>query len=216
MQQQTFFRQLHNSRPHDCLSTRLSTPPGTPSPFYSYTAIRESTTMAQYFSQPPPQNPPASPYGGATASAQNLQFYSSSYAPGTVSGHDTPSQAAFGYGGTSGPSSGYGAPAGGYGFGASAGVSGRMGEQGGLRTGWLAAFGTEGYEGEPPLLVELGVNFGHIRGKVSGVFYSFFQEPTRLRRSRSRSPSRTGSELEGLISSRHRVDMPPNLGLDRG
>ena len=47
-----------------------------------------------------------------------------------------------------------------------AGVSGRMGEQGGLRTGWLAAFGTEGYEGEPPLLEELGVNFGHIKVKV--------------------------------------------------
>lgn len=46
------------------------------------------------------------------------------------------------------------------------GVSGRMGEQGGLRTGWLAAFGTEGYEGEPPLLEELGVNFGHIKMKV--------------------------------------------------
>lgn len=47
------------------------------------------------------------------------------------------------------------------------GVSGRMGEnQGGLRTGWLAAFGTEGYEGEPPLMEELGVNFGHIKGKV--------------------------------------------------
>lgn len=46
------------------------------------------------------------------------------------------------------------------------GVSGRMGEQGGLRTGWLAAFGTEGYEGEPPLLEELGVNFGHIKVKV--------------------------------------------------
>ena len=41
-----------------------------------------------------------------------------------------------------------------------------MGEQGGLRTGWIAAFGTEGYEGEPPLLEELGVNFGHIKGKV--------------------------------------------------
>jgi protein YIPF5/7 len=47
------------------------------------------------------------------------------------------------------------------------GVSGRMGEQGGLRTGWLAAFGTEGYDGEPGLLEELGVNFGHIRTKVS-------------------------------------------------
>lgn len=46
------------------------------------------------------------------------------------------------------------------------GVSGRMNEQGGLRTGWLAAFGTEGYDGEPPLLEELGVNFEHIRSKV--------------------------------------------------
>jgi hypothetical protein len=44
-----------------------------------------------------------------------------------------------------------------------------MGEQGGLRTGWLAAFGTEGYDGEPPLLEELGVNFAHIQSKVSYV-----------------------------------------------
>lgn len=41
-----------------------------------------------------------------------------------------------------------------------------MGEQGGLRTGWLAAFGTEGYDGEPPLLEELGVNFSHVWTKV--------------------------------------------------
>ena len=41
-----------------------------------------------------------------------------------------------------------------------------MGEQGGLRTGWLAAFGIEGYDGEPALLEELGVNFGHIKVKV--------------------------------------------------
>ncbi len=54
------------------------------------------------------------------------------------------------------------------GFGGAAGVSGRMGEQGGLRTGWLAAFGTEGYEGEPSLMEELGVNFGHIKTKVRG------------------------------------------------
>ena len=45
-------------------------------------------------------------------------------------------------------------------------MSGRMGEQGGLRTGWLAAFGTEGYDSEPPLLEELGVNFDHIKMKV--------------------------------------------------
>lgn len=46
-----------------------------------------------------------------------------------------------------------------------------MGEQGGLRTGWLAAFGTEGYEGEPPLLEELGVNFGHIKSKVCCIHF---------------------------------------------
>ena len=55
---------------------------------------------------------------------------------------------------------------GGFGGSSAPGVSGRMGEQGGLRTGWLAAFSTEGYDDEPPLLEELGVNFGHIQVKV--------------------------------------------------
>jgi hypothetical protein len=41
-----------------------------------------------------------------------------------------------------------------------------MGEQGGLRTGWIAAFTPEGYDGEPSLLVELGIEFSHIRSKV--------------------------------------------------
>jgi len=31
--------------------------------------------------------------------------------------------------------------------------------------GWLSAFGTGGFEGEPPLLEELGINFLHIRAK---------------------------------------------------
>lgn len=116
--------------------------------------------MSNYYSQQPyPQQ-----------SAQNLQFYPSSYS--SVSGHTTPSQASYGaFGGHSSQSQSYpvgGGGGGGYGgFGGSVpGVSGRMGEQGGLRTGWLAAFGTEGYEGEPPLLEELGVNFEHIRTKV--------------------------------------------------
>ncbi|KAI9699893.1 MAG: hypothetical protein M1820_006955 [Bogoriella megaspora] len=112
--------------------------------------------MAQYY--PQQQQPP---YG----SAQNLQFYPSSYTSQPVSGHSTPFQAynggvqgnAYGGGGFGGFG---GAP------GAGPGVSGRMGEQGGLRTGWLAAFGTEGYESEPPLLEELGVNFGHIKMKT--------------------------------------------------
>lgn len=122
--------------------------------------------MAQFY-------PQQQPYGGGP-SAQNLQFYPSSY--GSVSGHTTPSQASYGgFGGAPNPAAqAYsGGASGGYGFGSPAGaaaagggVSGRMGEQGGLRTGWLAAFGTEGYDGEPPLLEELGVNFEHIRTKV--------------------------------------------------
>ena len=115
--------------------------------------------MAQYY-------PHQQPYAAAQASTQNLQFFPSSYA--SVSGHTTPSQAAYGgFGAGSGqPAPAY--PGAGYGgfASSSAGVSGRMGEQGGLRTGWLAAFGTEGYDGEPPLLEELGVNFEHIRMKV--------------------------------------------------
>ncbi|CAG8958731.1 hypothetical protein HYFRA_00011574 [Hymenoscyphus fraxineus] len=120
--------------------------------------------MSQFFQQPPPN----APYGGS--SAQNLQFYPSTYTPNPVSGHATPSQASYGYGAPQ-SSQGYGAPGGGFnsGFGGAAGVSGRMGEQGGLRTGWLAAFGTEGYEGEPPLLEELGVNFAHIQSKTLAV-----------------------------------------------
>ena len=122
---------------------------------------KSASNMAQFFQSPPPNQPQ---YGAQ--SAQNLQFYPSSYTPGPVSGHATPSQASYGYGqpagspgyGPGGFNSGFGAPVG--------GVSGRMGEQGGLRTGWLAAFGTEGYDGEPPLLEELGVNFSHIQSKV--------------------------------------------------
>ncbi|KAJ9659910.1 hypothetical protein H2201_007170 [Coniosporium apollinis] len=115
--------------------------------------------MAQY------GYPQQQPYG---SSAQNLQFYPSTYSAQPVSGHSTPFQAYSGgpqanaYGGA-----GFGpAPSFGGGFGGQPGVSGRMGEQGGLRTGWLAAFGTEGYDGEPPLLEELGVNFGHIKTKT--------------------------------------------------
>lgn len=56
-----------------------------------------------------------------------------------------------------------GAMASGYGGNGGAGASSR---EGGLTPGWLAAFGTGGYEDEPPLLEELGVNFGHIKMKV--------------------------------------------------
>lgn len=122
--------------------------------------------MAQYY--PQQQQQPYNP--------QNLQFYPSSYgAP--VSGHSTPSQAQYGYGQPSASqpyasSAGFGAAPSYGGQGGGGGVvSGRMGEQGGLRTGWIAAFGTEGYDGEPPLLEELGVNFGHIKGKVRDNYF---------------------------------------------
>jgi hypothetical protein len=95
--------------------------------------------------------------------AQNLQFYPSSYAAQPVSGHSTPFQA---YSGSTPANTYDSAGFGGGGF-AQPGVSGRMGEQGGLRTGWIAAFGTEGYDGEPPLLEELGVNFSQYVPPIS-------------------------------------------------
>lgn len=105
-------------------------------------------------------------------SAQNnLNFYQSSYSTGPVSGHSTPFQAYGGGGAQSGsyPQGSYSSNAN-YGFGSFPGPSGPSGQMGtgqsGLRTGWLAAFGTEGYEGEPPLLEELGVNFHHIQTKT--------------------------------------------------
>lgn len=89
-------------------------------------------------------------------SANNLQFFPSSYNPSGVESTATPSQAFGGYGAPPAPAYG-------------GGVSGRMGEQGGLRTGWLAAFSTEGYDAEPPLMEELGINFGHIQAKTLAV-----------------------------------------------
>lgn len=47
-------------------------------------------------------------------------------------------------------------------------VSGDMGS-GELTSGLLAAFGTSGYPGEPPLLEELGINFLHIKAKTLAV-----------------------------------------------
>ncbi|KAI9820197.1 MAG: hypothetical protein M1827_005819 [Pycnora praestabilis] len=115
--------------------------------------------MSQFF----PQQHQQPPYGSST---QNLQFYPSTYSSQPVSGHTTPSQAYGAYGGHPSQGNAYSGSGFGGGFGAQPGVSGRIGEQGGLRTGWLAAFGTEGYDGEPPLLEELGVNFEHIKVKT--------------------------------------------------
>ncbi|KAK4665756.1 hypothetical protein QC763_403360 [Podospora pseudopauciseta] len=109
-------------------------------------------------------------YGGGPAQPNpGLQFYQSNYAQ-PVSGHATPSQASYGYGG---PSSGGFGSSFTSGFAGAPGVSGRMDEQGGLRTGWLAAFSTEGYDGEPPLLEELGVSFTKIQRKTFAVLNPF-------------------------------------------
>ncbi|KAM7203648.1 hypothetical protein V8F20_003943 [Naviculisporaceae sp. PSN 640] len=128
--------------------------------------------MANYYGAPPNQG--YGPGGGVGGGNDNLQFYPTTYAQ-PVSGHATPSQAAYGYGGPS-ASAGFGGTGG---FGSSfataggPGVSGRMGEQGGLRTGWLAALSTEGYEGEPPLLQELGINMSHVQAKTLAVLNPF-------------------------------------------
>lgn len=111
--------------------------------------------MANYYQNQPGYNP---------SNPQNLQFYSSNYSQQPVSGHSTPFQA---YTSGGAQPNAYANAGFGGGFGGQPGVSGRMGEQGGLRTGLLAAFGTEGYDGEPPLLEELGVNFDHIKSKVT-------------------------------------------------
>ncbi|KAK4186380.1 hypothetical protein QBC35DRAFT_412895 [Podospora australis] len=110
--------------------------------------------MAQYYGGQP--NP-------------GLQFYQSNYAQ-PVSGHATPSQASYGY--SAPPQGGFGSSFT-SGFTGPAGVSGRMDEQGGLRTGWLAALSAEGYDGEPPLLEELGVEFNHVARKTLAVLNPF-------------------------------------------
>ncbi|KAK9379909.1 uncharacterized protein V2V93DRAFT_372665 [Kockiozyma suomiensis] len=102
-------------------------------------------------------------YGGSA----NLQFYSSNYDPPintpgasrftsnrSQMGGVTPQYSAFG-GSVGAP----GGAAGGDGISAAA-----SGER--LSGGLFAAFGTGGYSDEPPLLEELGINFGHIKSKT--------------------------------------------------
>lgn len=111
--------------------------------------------MAQYFS-PPPQN------YGAPQQQQNLNFFQSTYANPGVSGHSTPAAAASGYGGFGGMGQmGSGS--------APLHSSDPSNPQGTLAPGWLAAFSTSGYDNEPPLLEELGVNFSHIKTKTLAV-----------------------------------------------
>ncbi|CAG9989529.1 unnamed protein product [Clonostachys byssicola] len=121
--------------------------------------------MSNYY--PQQQQQQQGPY--APSGPQNLQFYPSSYSPAPGGG----AQGGYGYGG---PGASANAPGGftspGFG-GPSVSVSGRMGDQGGLSTGWLAAFSTEGYDGEPALLEELGVDFRLMTEKTLAVLNPF-------------------------------------------
>lgn len=90
----------------------------------------------------------------------NLQFYQSDYSNNFLS------QASAGsgyYNSNVGPMGSMNA-----GFGSNIDMSGEMGA-GELTPGLLAAFGTSGYPGEPPLLEELGINFQHIKMKTLAV-----------------------------------------------
>ncbi|KAA8906834.1 hypothetical protein TRICI_005073 [Trichomonascus ciferrii] len=87
--------------------------------------------------------------------AQNLQFLPAQYS--------TP--AYDGIGGTMTPQAG----------GSGGGMYGYEASRERLSQGILAAFGTSGYPGEPPLLEELGVNFSHIKMKTMTVLNPFRQ-----------------------------------------
>jgi len=123
--------------------------------------------MANYY----PQQPPNAGYG-AGADPNNLQFYPSSYGPASA-GAPQQQQASYGFGRATPQAAGFSSAGGFGGAPGAAGVSGRLGEQGGLSTGWLAAFSTEGYEGEPGLLDELGVDFPKIQSKTLAVLNPF-------------------------------------------
>ncbi|KAK9470949.1 uncharacterized protein V1510DRAFT_421576 [Dipodascopsis tothii] len=91
--------------------------------------------------------------------ANNLQFYSSNYDSASSYGM-RPAGSSSSLGSTYFGSAGAGA-----------GQSAATGER--LSEGWLAAFGTGGYSDEPPLLEELGINFGHIKTKTLLVLNPF-------------------------------------------
>ncbi|EPQ57266.1 Yip1-domain-containing protein [Gloeophyllum trabeum ATCC 11539] len=88
-----------------------------------------------------------------------LQFYSP--APGDTSGFYSTRSSLEGHVGAQGSISGQGGVGPGYG--------GNIQPAG----GWWTAFGTGGFEGEPPLLEELGINFEHIWAKSLTVLNPF-------------------------------------------
>ncbi|EGW31092.1 uncharacterized protein SPAPADRAFT_63019 [Spathaspora passalidarum NRRL Y-27907] len=116
---------------------------------------------------------------------QNMQFYQSNYS----SAYQPQQPLAGTPGGAPNPPLG---PMGSMdnAFGANMDVRGEMG-RGELSPGLLAAFGTSGYPGEPPLLEELGINFQHIKDKTLAVLNPFNKNIT--------SDIMTDSDLAGPI-----------------
>lgn len=107
----------------------------------------------------------------------NMQFYQSNY-----SNYQAQPQAGTNFGASMGAMD--------TGFGGNIDVSGTMGA-GELTSGILAAFGTSGYPGEPPILEELGINFNHIKTKTLAVLNPFNKNIT--------SDIMTDSDLAGPI-----------------
>ncbi|QRV94253.1 Rab GTPase interacting factor, Golgi membrane protein [Ceratobasidium sp. AG-Ba] len=94
-------------------------------------------------------------YGGYYAQQPDLQFYSGSPGVDPSAGFYTGARPSLEGNVAPGVGPGGGAPN----FGGNIQPAG----------GWLSAFGTGGFEGEPPLLEELGVNLSHIRAKSLAV-----------------------------------------------
>ncbi|KAF9582945.1 hypothetical protein BGW38_010551 [Lunasporangiospora selenospora] len=92
----------------------------------------------------------------SSQTSDNLQFYQSQY-PDPSSGNFQQHRTNTFPSSTMSP-----APELGYG-GYNAGIPG--GQMGSQPINWLSAFGSGSLEGEPPLLEELGINFGHIKTK---------------------------------------------------
>lgn len=116
--------------------------------------------MAQYYQ--PQYGASASP-----AAAENLQFFHGGYSQPTAS---QPGQPSYGMSGNMGT---MGGNMGGNMGGSMGGPMGSFRDGPGLRTGWLAAFSTEGYENEPTLLEELGIDFRHVQAKTLAVMNPF-------------------------------------------
>ncbi|KAG8996446.1 hypothetical protein FRB94_008277 [Tulasnella sp. JGI-2019a] len=116
-------------------------------------------SSSSYYAQPGISGPPT-----------NLQFYSSSTADDSTGGF---------YASRPSLEGNMASPNANGGSGGSAGQAFGGSIQSGP-TGWVAAFSSVGYDGEPPLLEELGINFSHIYAKSMTVLNPLRQIDERI------------------------------------